>query len=89
MISVDKAYDIAKEKYNFPKLLSCLEFDSFYLFSFAPMLVNTTDGYFTGTIFDAVDKESGRMFEYNIISDLDAFERAKEIKIKTFLDNKV
>lgn len=89
MIGAEEAYEIAKQQYGPSKLLACLEFDSFYLFSFAPLLMDTTDGYCTGTIFDAVDKESGKMFEYDITSDLDAFERAKPIKIRTILDEKI
>lgn len=89
MINQDEAYNIARKKYNFPKLLSCLEFDSFYLFSFAPLLTDVSDGYFTGTIFDAVDKKDGRLYLYDITSDLDAFEKAKSIKIETILDKKV
>lgn len=89
MVSVNSAYEIAKQKYQVSKLLSCLDFGSFYLFSFAPLFENTNEGYLTGTTFDAVDKTTGVLYEYDISSDIDAFDRAKEIKVETFLDIKV
>ncbi len=89
MITPEAAYDVIKKKYDLPKILSCLEFDNFYLFSVAPALVNTSNGYFTGTTFDAIDKKSGKHFYYDISTDLDAFENAKSITISTFLDRKV
>lgn len=89
MITVNEAYDIAKQKYDFARLMCSLEFDSFYLFSFAPLFMDTTTGYYTGTEFDAVDKKDGRTFLYDITSDPDAFEKAKPIQIKTFLDERI
>lgn len=89
MLDIKEAYNLAKGRYDLPKLLQCLEFDSFYLFSFAPLLLNESNGYFTGTEFDAIDKDTGKHFYYDISSDIDAFERAKPIKIKTFIDEEI
>lgn len=89
MLSPEEAYEIAKQEHEFPKLLSCLDFGNFYLFSFAPLLMNTSDGYLTGTTFDAVDKKTGKYFLYDISENMELYEKAKEIKIKTELDEVV
>lgn len=86
MLNPEEAYKIAKQQHNFSKLLSCLDFGIFYLFSFAPLLENTNDGYLTGTTFDAVDKKTGKYFLYDITNDLSLYDKAKEIKINTVLD---
>lgn len=52
------------------------DFGSFYLFSIAPAYIRPSDQYDTGTIFTAVDKRTGRVYDYDITSDLDAFEKA-------------
>lgn len=89
MISEEIAYESVKRKYEVSRLLCCLDFGTFYLFLFAPLFLNVHEGYLTGVTFDAVDKQTGKIFEYDISNDLDAFEKANEIKIKTFLDKKV
>lgn len=65
---------------------SCLDFGSFFVFCVAPMNVRDTDSYFTGTTFEAVDKKTGKIFDYDITSDVDAYENAKNIHIDSFLD---
>lgn len=65
---------------------SCLDFGTFYLFCVAPMDVVDSDDYLTGTIFECVDKRTGRMFEYDITSDIDAYDSAKKISVSTFWD---
>ena len=39
--------------------------------------------YFTGTVFDAIDKKTGRIFEYDITDDSDAYEKAKPVSVDT------
>lgn len=58
------------------KVHTAWDFGNFFLFSLAPMDVKEAERYDTGTVFTAVDKSSGRLFEYDITSDLDAFENA-------------
>lgn len=58
------------------KVHTAWDFGDFFLFSLAPMDVKENEQYDTGTVFTAVDKKSGRLFEYDITSDLDAFENA-------------
>lgn len=89
MLDVKRAYKIAKAGYILPRVLSCLDFKSFYLFSFAPEFVNINNGYLTGTIFDAVDKNTGKKFLYDISTDIEAYENAKTVEIETFLDEKI
>lgn len=58
---------------------SCVDFGKFYLFSMAPFHITDDDTYDTGRILPAVRKSDGKVFEYDITSDLDAFEAAKKI----------
>lgn len=64
---------------------SCLDFGTFFVFSLRPM-GDESDVYFSGTVFDAVDKKTGRVFAYDITSDLDAYDTAKSVPVETFLD---
>lgn len=87
-----EAFDILiKNSYrtSLVRCRSCLDFGTFYLFCVAPMDVKDSDDYLTGTIYECVDKKTGRIFEYDITSDIDAYDRAKEIKIDTIFDKKV
>lgn len=47
-----------------------------FIFFLAPMYISDGEGYVTGTVFPAVDKKNGTVFQYDIISDLDAYENA-------------
>lgn len=77
MIFMDllQAYDIIKAKNPGLEPVSVLDFDSFYLFSLAPPDMGDED-IETGRIFPTIDKTTGKVGEYDITSDLDAFERA-------------
>lgn len=82
---------LIKEKHPFElvKCRSCLDFGSFYVFCLAPLDVKDSDEYLTGTIFESVDKKTGRVFEYDITSDIDAYDRAKNVSVTTFLDTPI
>lgn len=58
---------------------SCLDFGSFYLFTMVPAGLEDEDEYMTGRIFPAVDKKTGKVFDYDITTDLDAFDEADKI----------
>lgn len=53
------------------------DFESFYLFSIAPFYIKDEESYDTGTVFTAVDKETGRVFDYDITNDLNSYFNAK------------
>ena len=73
----------------FVKVRGCLDFGTFFVFSLAPLYVKNTDNYLTGTVMDAVDKQTGRIFKYDITSDIDAYEKATPVKIITWFDRKM
>lgn len=80
MITFEKACSKAVSKYGSVfKVHTAWDFDSFYLFSIAPFYISEDETYDTGTVFTAVDKWNGRVFDYDIISDLDAYFNAKVI----------
>lgn len=77
---------IVKANYNsspFMKCRACLDFGAFYVFCIAPMDVADDGDYFTGTVFDAIDKKTGRIFEYDITDDSDAYDMAKPVSVDT------
>ena len=43
----------------------------------------------SGTMFDAIDKENGKHFMYDLLSDYDAYENAKVIDIKDIYSMRV
>lgn len=85
-LTADDAWNILRSKDPFIRCRGCLDFGDFYLFSTAPMAVKNDDMYMSGTVFDAVSKTNGKCFLYDITSDLDAYENAKPIKVKTIYD---
>lgn len=85
----EEAYKILSKEYPLMKVRSCLDFGTFFVFCLAPLDVKETDEYMTGTCMEAVDKKTGKVFIYDITSDFDAYERAKEIKVKTIFDERI
>lgn len=88
-MTANEAYKILSKKHPMMKVRSCLDFGSFFAFCLAPLNVKDTDEYMTGTCMEAVDKKTGRVFIYDITSDLDAYEQAKEVKVTTIFDEYV
>lgn len=88
MIDAKQAYDILSRERPASIVKTCLDFGSFFAFSLAPFYIGS-EIYYTGTTLDAVDKKTGKIFEYDILSDLDAYEDAKEIDLKTVYDQKI
>lgn len=85
-MSGTEAYRILSKSYPLNKVRTCLDYGKFYVFSLTPMDVPDDARYYSGTIFPAVDKRTGRIFEYDITSDVRAYHRAKEVKVKTIFD---
>lgn len=81
-MTVEKAVEIVQNKNPLLIVRSCLDFGSFYVFALAPIYISKSDEYVTGTVFPAVDKKSGKIFEYDITSNLDAYERSKVILLE-------
>lgn len=87
MITAEQAYKILSKDMPASIVKTCLDFGSFFAFSLAPITVGSGT-YYTGTTMDAVDKKTGRVFEYDILSDIDAYEKAEEVSVETVF-NKV
>lgn len=85
----EEAYKILSKEYPMMKVRSCLDFESFFAFCLAPLNIKDSDEYMTGTCMEAVDKKTGKVFIYDFTSDFDAYERAKEIKVKTIFDTPI
>lgn len=87
MISLKNAIRIIKREYPEYRISSCLDYDNFYLFIVAPLLF--TEPIVNGHVFDAVDKKTGKLFQYDILDNPDAFLNAKEIEVNDVLNRKV
>lgn len=83
------AYTILSKKLPLMKIRSCLDFGTFYAFSLAPIYVEDADNYVTGTVMQAIDKETGELFDYDITSDYEAYIQSKEIGIDTIYDTPI
>lgn len=86
MMTPEEAYVKLTNGNLLMKVRSCLDFGTFYAFSLAPLNVKDDDDYCSGTVFDAVDKETGRVFTYDITDSPDAFFNAERLNVDTFLD---
>lgn len=45
--------------------------------------------FLTGTVFPRVDKDTGRVSEYDITEDVDAYLEAKPVEVEDFWDMRV
>lgn len=66
-------------------LRSCLDFGKFFLFIMGRLDLGPEERCFTGTVFDAVDKKTGRCYKYDITTNPSAYQKAKRIDIKSVL----
>ena len=83
------AYKILSKEYPLMRVRTCLDFGSFFAFCLAPLYVSNSDNYEVGTCLEAVDKKTGKVFIYDILSDVDAYENAKEVIVKTIFDTTI
>lgn len=80
-MTVDKAIEVIRKKEPLMTIRSCLEYKDFYLFVLAPLYIQDYDDYVTGTVFPIVNKRTGKISQYDILSDYDAYMNAKEIAV--------
>lgn len=78
-MTLDEAVEIIRKRNPLLRIRSCLDFGKFYLFTLAPLYIGENDDYVTGTIFPAVDKRTGKIFQYDIMTDFDAYKNAVEV----------
>lgn len=88
-MSGQEAYEILRKSYPFSQVRGCLDYGSFFVFFLAPINIPNGEGYFIGTIMDAVDKKTGRVFKYDLMEDIDAYERAKNVSILDIYDTPI
>ena len=85
-MTAQEAYRILYIKLPFTQIRSCLDFGKFFAFNVVPINIKDDEYYYAGTILIAVDKQTGKVFEYDFTIDLDAYEQAKEVKVESVWD---
>lgn len=88
-MTATEAYSILCKKYSLMRVRACLDFGGFFAFCLAPLYVKDNDAYDVGTCMEAVDKKTGRIFIYDITSDVDAYHKAKPMDVNTIFDMKL
>lgn len=89
MLTAEECYKIASKELKVNKVRGCKDLGKFYIFSLAPINISDDDDYVTGTTFDAVDKQTGRLFIFDVMSNISLFEKGKSVKIKGILDTPI
>lgn len=89
MITVEQAYKIAVQDDPSQKVSSCLDFGDFWVFFLRPFYIPDNEVCLAGTTFPAINKSNGELFYYDITDDVDAYENAKEVKVKTLYDEAI
>lgn len=78
-MKLEEAVDIIQKKNPLLTIRACTDYGKFFVFTLAPLYIKNDDDYVTGRIFPAVDKKTGKIFHYDITSDLEAFENAVQV----------
>lgn len=84
-----KAYNILSKDYPMSRVIACLDYGYFYVFSLIPADIPSGETYYTGTVMDAVDKKTGKVFKYDLTSDIDAYENAKNVSVMDVFSQKI
>lgn len=84
-----EAYSILSKDYPAHKVLGCLDFGDFFVFSLCPLDKVSNETYYTGTVMDAVDKKTGKVFKYDLTDDIEAYQNAEEVDIKDVFSQKI
>lgn len=87
MLSQNEAYQKLRKKAGLIRVGACLDFGNFYVFSLIPY--DSSEANYTGVVFPAVDKSNGRIFDYDITSDIEAYENATPVEVNTIYDQKI
>lgn len=85
MFSAQEAFFQLEKRYQLGTVDVCLEYDTFYVFMIIP-IGYTGGSYLGGTVYPAIEKESGKQFFYDITENLDEFLNAKRHTVKGLLD---
>lgn len=88
-MTVQEAYKKVKKKHPFKYGRGCKDYGDFFVFFLAPITIAPNEPYYTGTVYPAVDKKTGRVYDFDISDDPDAFHEATDLKPETFMDKKL
>lgn len=82
MLTYEQAKKIVlKERGNmFDYVYSASDFGDFYGFVLAPFYINKDEPYYTGTCVIAVDKDTGSVSDYDMLSDMEMFDNAIRVE---------
>lgn len=64
----------------------CKDLGDSYIFALGPYNVSSEDPCYMGKTFTGVDKQSGKIFSYDIIKNRDSYKKAKIVRIRTGAD---
>lgn len=84
-----EAYSILSKNYSAHKVLGCLDFGTFFVFSLCPLDKISNETYYTGTVMDAVDKKTGKTFKYDLTDNIESYNNAEKIEINDIFDQKI
>lgn len=79
-MTVKEAYDKVKKLPKRNYLIEACDFGEFFGFIFCPY--KPADGESFGGMYDCVNKETGEIFAFSPVDDLDLFDKGKIITIK-------
>ncbi len=77
-----KAYTILKMQRPNKVAKACVEFSNFYAFYMIEKEL-FHEPLISSRFVDAVDKKSGKTFEYDMFSDMNAYRNARNINVRT------
>lgn len=79
MVNFETAKKVIETIKEDEKVGSAFEFSDFYLFMMRPKNLPSGESYYVGTVFDAIKKDDGTCFQYDISEDPDAYVEAKQL----------
>lgn len=88
-MNAHQAYSILSKKYPLCRVMSCLDFGSFFAFDLRRISIPADEMLYTGPYLKAVNKKTGKIYEYNILLDPDAYLNAKPIEVHDIMDTKI
>lgn len=79
MVNYEQAKRIILEKNKLGTINACLEFDNFYLFKINSIFSDSENILYSGTVYPAVSKIDGHVFNYDILSNPSKYKLAKKV----------
>lgn len=89
MLDVQQSYEKIISRYPLSRVSKCLDFGNFFVFFIRPFEIPIKKQYFSGTVFPAVNKKTGAIYNYDITDNVALYERAKSIDVEQIWDLKI